>query len=74
MKRTAFQNFITASANKVGMKSLKDLSDKIGMPYQTMQRRIRDPRSLRMYELIGLIDSLGLVGEDQDQLIESIRG
>lgn len=47
-----------------GIENFKDLAKSIGMKYDTLLVRLKDPSSFRVFELISLAEVLGLSDED----------
>ena len=49
------------------------LSRESGIPYDTLQIRIRKPTSIKMFEFFNISDTLHLNGEQENKLLESIK-
>lgn len=73
MKRTQFHKCLLSLAVQHDVCGIKGICKDTGIPYQTMQIRLRDPRGLRWYEYLNIAESLRLNTDEEAELQESIR-
>ena len=74
MKRTLFYKKLAGFVNDRDCDGgIAGLCKSAGIPYQTMQTRLRQPRGMRMYEFDGIASCLHLTGEEQLDLLTAIR-
>lgn len=74
VERTLFHKRLATYCNEHDCASgITGLCKMIGIPYQTMQTRLRNPRGLRIYEFDAIADGLQLNNEEQLDLLTAIR-
>ena len=74
MKRTLFHKRLITLVNEHDCDGgIAGLCKIAGIPYQTMQIRLRQPRGLRMYEFDGIAGGLQLNNDEQLDLLTAIR-
>ncbi len=74
MKRTQFHKCILSLVVKHDIDSgISGLCINSGIPYQTMRKRLVNPRGMRWYEYLNIVESLRLNTDEEAELQESIR-
>lgn len=72
MKKTGLTNIIKGATQRAGLCG-KELAEAIGMPYQTLLYRYRNPGSWRLYELGAALRCLRLYDEEVKEIWEEIK-
>lgn len=73
MKKTQFHKCLLSLAVQHDVCGIKGICKDTGIPYQTMQIRLRDPRGLRWYEFLGIVDALYLTSNEEAELMQAIK-
>lgn len=72
MKRTAFHTCLLSLSVKHGY-NIAGLSKITGIPYQTLRKRLNNPRGLRWYEYLGIVNELYLNEDEESELQKAIK-
>ena len=74
MKRTDFHKVLIALTAKHDFdRGIAGLCEDTGIPYQTMRKRLNNPRALRWYEYLAIVDSLHLDEREDAELRAAIK-
>lgn len=74
MKRTAFHKCLLGLAIAHDYDhGITGLCEASGIPYQTMRKRLVNPRAMRWYEYLSIVDCLRLSEAEEASLIKSIK-
>lgn len=64
-----FVKEIRVAGAKLGMNSLKEISDAAGLNYDTIRNKMRNPGSMKLSELLPLMDTLRMGAESLEPLV-----
>lgn len=73
MRRTQFHKCLLSLAAAHDVSGIKGICKDTGIPYQTMQIRLRDPRGLRWYEYLGIVEGMFLSQDEESELQRAIK-
>lgn len=71
-QKTAFHTCLHSLSVKHGY-NITGLCKITGIPYQTMRKRLNNPRGLRWYEYLGIVNELYLNKDEEAELQEAIK-
>lgn len=71
MKRVTPSELIRANRERAGIRNDKELSERIGLPYQTLRYRFKYPSTWKVFELQSLIRVTKMPDED---ILELVKG
>lgn len=64
------QNIILSAANRVGIRTITDLANRTGIPKTTLHRRMENPGSLTITELMIIDHKVRFTAEELKELIK----
>lgn len=74
MKRTDFHKTLVVLTTKHDVdRGITGLCEYAGIPYQTMRKRLCNPRALRWYEYLSIVEALHLSDQEDAELRASIK-
>lgn len=75
MKRTRFHKALLMMLIDKGYDhGLKELCEGTGLSYNTLQKRVRQPRTIRAFEMLAIEKFLRLTSVESFELWETIKG